>query len=608
MRFRHRILLFGLLAAVVTSLIGLALYGTLAGETQRHRVSERLDRESALLVRLLSADHGLWPGPVAPPEAHGPIQEAAHRFHDDLGVRVTLLDRDGRVVGDSELTDAEIAALESHAARPEIVAARAGGTGTDQRVSSTLRERMFYLARRIDRDRSPVGFVRLAVPVAEVERDIGRYTASLVAVTLAGLLVTTLLGFLAARRFSRPIEEMSRAAHAIAGGRRDVRVEYTRADELGDLGAALNRMTRTLGEQIDALSAEKRLRDTILDGMREGLLVVDPARRVLLGNRALRGILGDAAAGAVGRPLIELVRDTALLDAFDTALVRGEDRRETIRLSGAEGLPERVFEVGVTRLTDPAGAPLGAIGLFLDITRLSALEQVRRDFVADASHELRTPLTSIKAFVETLLAGGIDDASNNRHFLEIIRKHSDRMEALLDDLTDLSLIETGAAAIHPEEIALGALVGEVFETLRPRAEARRVRLVSEVDPGFVVLADRRRLEQILLNLVDNGVKFNKEAGSVTVRALSTGAPAAGVRIEVADTGAGIPRDAVGRIFNRFFRVDRARSREMGGTGLGLSIVKHLAQLHGGGVSVESEPGKGSVFRIDLPDRDGAAAV
>ena len=389
---------------------------------------------------------------------------------------------------------------------------------------------------------------------------------------------------------------MSRTADAIAAGRRDLEVEYGSDDEIGRLAAAVNRMTRAMGRQIHALSSEKRLRDTIFAGMQEGVLVLDTERRILLANDALRWILGLGAQDPAGRRLIEIVRDRAVLAGFDAALLRGEPFREIIRIGSAS---ERSFEINVVPLTESGGAQVGAIGILFDITRLTALENVRREFVADASHELRTPLTSIKAFVETLLTGGLEDASNNRRFLEIIKKHADRMEAILDDLTDLSLIETGAIALEIEPLDFATIAQELIEGIRPRAERYGVAVVSQVPAGTTVHADRRRLDQILLNLLENAVKFSGSGATVSLRA-QVPSPDGGVRIVVEDTGIGIPAGALEKIFHRFFRGEGARFREKGGTGLGLAIVKHLMRAHGGTVRAESEPGHGTRFILEFP--------
>lgn len=636
MTFRHKLLVFGLAVAALTAVCVFVAGGLIVRASVSDRMRERLEKEAAVLADWLAGDRVLVPDPTATgggaiagalgaglpgPEtdsagsgpavddvqagasgapratpSEAPCDEFADRAGERLGLRVTVVAPDGRVIGDSALDGEDLARMDNHAHRPEIVDARSSGFGWSIRTSRTVHDELYYAARRIDRDGHPVGYVRLAIEVPEIQRVTGGYSESLAAFSFVVLMAVALVGYVAARRFSQPIEEMSRTADAIASGRRDLEVEYGSEDEIGRLGAAFNRMTRALSEQIAELSKEKRLRDTILGGMKEGILVLGADRRVLLCNDALRTFLGQRGQDPVGRPLIEIARDRAIIEGFDSALVRGEEYREIVRIGPRS---ERAFEITVAPLTDAAGLQVGAIGLFFDVTRLTALESVRREFVADVSHELRSPLTSIKAFVETLLAGGLEDAANNRRFLEIIKKHSDRMEAILDDLTDLSLIETGAVALERERLDLAVLVHDLVESVKPKADLRGISVSSEVSPGTAVTADRRRLEQILLNLLDNAIKFNRTGGSVTVRAEPDAAGRA-LRIEVTDTGIGLPADAVEKVFLRFYRVDRARSRELGGTGLGLSIVKHLMRIHGGSVRVESEIDRGCRFILEFP--------
>ena len=609
MKIRHKLLLFGLAAAALTALAVFLAAGILIRRIVSDRVTERLHREALVLSDFLALDPALLPEGFGDLVGAGPTEAFAHTAGTALGLRVTIIALDGKVLGDSSLGEEDLRRLENHASRPEIVLARAAGVGASERRSTTVHDQLLYVARRVDREGRPVGFVRLAEPVAEIERTTGSYSFKLGLFSFIALLVIAGIGYVAAARFSRPMEEMSRAADAIASGRHDVEVEYGSSDEIGHLGAALNRMARSLSEQIRALSSEKLLRDTILAGMSEGILVVDRERRILLCNDALRTVLGLRGRDIAGQSLIEVVREHVVIEGFDAALIRGERFREIARFWTNRGM---TCEVAVSPLKGPNGERIGAVGLFFDVTRLTALERIRRDFVADASHELRTPLTSIRAFVETLLAGGLEDSSNNRRFLEIIKKHSDRMEAILDDLTDLSLIETGAIALEKERIELHPIARDLLESLRPKAEGRGVSLAVQVPLGIALTADRRRLEQVLLNLLDNAIKFNRNEGSVILRASALNdssagfeesgraAGAGGVRIEVEDTGIGIPADALEKIFHRFYRVDCTRSREMGGTGLGLSIVKHLMQAHGGSVRVESRPGRGSCFILEFP--------
>lgn len=342
-----------------------------------------------------------------------------------------------------------------------------------------------------------------------------------------------------------------------------------------------------------------RLFEATLSGMREGLVVVDRDMRVVASNPAARQVFNSPLLGQVDRQsLTQLTRNPAIYSAFLDAL-QGKER------SGVKvetfGNDRRVFDLRVVPLRGEAtGSAEGAIGVFFDVTRLERLERVRQEFLSNVSHELRTPLTSILAFVETLESTDTNTKDAQR-FLEIIRKNAARMNRLIDDILELSAIEAGTVRVNLEEVPLADLVHDVFGSLASKAASQRIHLVSNVAPDVRVYADASRLEQMLTNLVDNAIKFNREGGKVIVK-YEDGDRS---RICVEDTGEGIPTQHIERLFERFYRVDRARSRDMGGTGLGLAIVKHLARAHGGEVSVSSKLGEGSVFIIDLP-KEGVA--
>lgn len=332
-----------------------------------------------------------------------------------------------------------------------------------------------------------------------------------------------------------------------------------------------------------------------MNGMREGVLAVDGLLRVVTANDAARVLFSPARGALTGQPLSTLTRNPAIHAAYSAALERGEDNQVKVELVGAE---RRVLELRVAPLMlDESHESRGAIGVFFDITQLERLERVRQEFLSNVSHELRTPLTSIITFIETLEEGALEDPEHSRRFLGIIRRNAARMHTLIEDILELSAIESGGTQVEARQVRLSSMVHETLTALGGKAEARGVRLINEVSPGASVFADPHRLEQMLLNLVDNAIKFNRAGGTVTVgheerrgRDLIT----------VSDTGEGIPSDHLPRIFERFYRVDRARSREMGGTGLGLAIVKHLARAHGGEVCVESAVNQGSTFNIELP--------
>jgi len=340
--------------------------------------------------------------------------------------------------------------------------------------------------------------------------------------------------------------------------------------------------------------ASGTLLEATMNGMREGLLVVDRDLRVVASNSAAQKLFTLADGKPNKKRLTELTRNPAIYDAFLDAL-KGK-ARSGVKVEIHEPV-RRIFDLRVVPLADDNGHDTeGAIGVFFDISRLERLERVRQEFLSNVSHELRTPLTAILAFVETLETGTLEENDNNRRFLAIIRKNAARMHTLIDDILELSAIEAGNVKVEPSDIELYPLVNDVVTSLAAKASAEEIVINNQVDPAAVIYADPSRLEQMLINLLENAIKFNRKQGEVTIRSES----GAVNRIMVHDTGEGIPAQHLERLFERFYRVDRARSRELGGTGLGLAIVKHLARAHGGEVRVESKLGEGSRCWIDLP--------
>ncbi len=386
------------------------------------------------------------------------------------------------------------------------------------------------------------------------------------------------------------------------GARAEVRTDRAPAPLAALSGAGdARRMAAAVATSLDAAMPAHELLEAMLESMREGLLVVDADMRVLLSNRAAGRIFGAAHdANLNARRLTELTRDRAVLNAFSAALLRGERIEAKFETAEAD---RRVYDLRVAPF-EPGGAVRGAIGVFFDITRLERLERVRQEFLSNVSHELRTPLTAIRAFVETLDAGALDDAAHNRRFLSIIDRNAARMHSLIDDILELSAIEAGTVQVERAPVRLQHLVQDVLTALAARAAERDVELCNEVGAEVTVAADARRLEQMLTNLTDNAIKFNRAGGRVTVTHERRDGRDC---ISVTDTGDGIAPEHIKRIFERFYRVDRARSRALGGTGLGLAIVKHLARAHGGEATVESTPGAGSVFTVELPHAEAASA-
>jgi two-component system phosphate regulon sensor histidine kinase PhoR len=442
------------------------------------------------------------------------------------------------------------------------------------------------------------GIVRLVAAAAEAEMPgLETYGFALV-LGVTALVLPAAVGWFAYRSLDRHVRSLTEEVDAapVDGTRAAIVAEGS--DAAGELASAITRLTGLLAERVEGGRRESRLLESIVIAMKEGMVVLGPDRKIRVANDAFRQLF-RTPFDPVGRLLAEVVRDPAVFRELEGALPPGGEVRESlIHLPGTG----RSFELRVSPLsTGATDEPAGALILFFDVTRLEALERVRREFVADVSHELRTPLTSIKAFVENLIEERLVDRDESLRFLEIVRKHADRMGALIDDLTDLSLIETGAVMLDLSALDGAEVARDVAAQFAFRARSAGVDLELDLASPFPLVADRRRLEQILVNLVDNAIKFNTRGGSVRIAgSVDGGHP----RITIADTGVGIAGDALEQVFHRFFRVDKARSREMGGTGLGLAIVKHLMRLHDGRVTVVSQLGRGSTFTLEFPPAGG----
>ncbi|MDB4324880.1 PAS domain-containing protein, partial [bacterium] len=436
-------------------------------------------------------------------------QNFAVRAAARLDARVTLMTADGTVVGDSAKTTQTLSDLDNHLHRAEVQAALTNESGDSLRVSDTTGVEYFYSAHRSDG--SFVSFVRLALPSNHVFGSSSRYVGLVLIVIFGSLMLMSAVAYAAVRRLSAPIEMLTDAVEQVAEGVPESRLPAVRGVEASRLAEAVRRLREALEEKLGELETERTLLASVIAGMREGLLVVGPDRRVRLANAAARRIF-DLPFDPVGRLLAEVVRDPTIHRDVELTLAEGREVRENVvRIAG-----NRAFELHVSPFQVAASDEVEALVLLFDITRLETLEGVRREFVSNVSHELRTPLTSIKAFVENLLDGGLDEPGTANRFLGIVLKHTNRMGALIDDLTDLSLIETGAVRLEIRSISAGAVVREVAEQLEQRAHSAGVSLIVDVPDDLVITADRRRLEQALVNLMENAVKFNRDGGTVRI--------------------------------------------------------------------------------------------
>lgn len=517
------------------------------------------------------------------------------RIGETIRSRVTIIGLDGNVLGDSELDGRRLRELENHLYRPEVQQAIHGGSGTGQssRFSTTVQKTMVYTAVMFGREQ-PEGIVRLSLPLTEVHMVTSRLKKTLGVSIFLAFLFAGMISFLASRRISKPLQQIIQTTKQIAKGDFTRKIAVSTGDEVEDLAGAVNDMSEQIKQRIDIITSARTRFEAILLNMVEGVMVVDARGRINLINPELMSIL-NVSSDPAGRKPLEVLRNIEVQEMVDRMLqgkTPAESREITARIR-----EERIFLVNAAPVKRDGGIE-GAVLVFHDITELRNLEKMRREFVANVSHELRTPAANIKGYSETLLDGALKDPEHAEEFIRIINADADRLAVLISDLLDLSRIESGKLEMEFIPCSLKRMVERAADQVKPLAREKDIKVMSEVPDGFCVSADEARITQALLNVLDNAVKYTQEGGRVWITAADLDGDR--IKIDISDNGPGIARKDLPRIFERFYRVDKARSRELGGTGLGLSIVKHIVQEHNGKIFVESTPGRGSIFSITLP--------
>ena len=506
------------------------------------------------------------------------------------GARVTVITTQGLVLDDSQ---SDPRTMENHAGRPEIQEALAKGEGQSTRHSVTInRDLLYYAVKQDVGGPSPV-VLRFAIPLATVQELLGSFRRSLWFASAIIMLAAAVAVLLVALGFSKRVERLKEFSSRVAEGDfRPIPGDGT-GDALEKLGASLNQTAARLDQTIRSLTMERNLSSAILGSMVEGVAVVNGAERLLFANQSFAEILELDVPPKSGSALVEAVRQTEMIEAVRRVL-GGDPRVEAEITTGT--LRQHFFAATVAAVR--AGDTSGAVMVLHDITELRKLERVRRDFVANVSHEFRTPLTAIQGFAETLLAGAMDDPQHRERFLAIIVEHSRRLARLTEDLLKLSQMDADRLELEIRRISVSQLIESCLETARHRAVEKELNIsvkpMSEIPD---IAGDRRRLAEVLQNLLDNAIQYTMSRGKIVISAETRESE---VVITVSDTGIGIPKADQPRIFERFYRVDVARSREAGGTGLGLSIAKHLVEVHGGRLWVDSELGQGSHFHFSIP--------
>ena len=514
------------------------------------------------------------------------------RLGREINTRLTIINPEGMVLGDSEENPQK---MENHSDRPEIKEAIKGRIGKSSRYSTTLKKDMMYLALPIKDDAYRViGAVRVSIPLDELENRVGQIYRI---IGWGGLLAVTIslgISFALARRVSRPISQMAQAAKMISKGDLSRRIREDSRDEVGDLAYSFNRMSEELQRQMGDLAREVSEKEALLSSMIEGVLAIDRDEHVILINQAAQRMLELGPDDALGKFHWEVIRNSEINNLFKEVLKTKEQKEVKLQIGP---LGERAFMVYAAPIRAWGGNILGVVAVFHDVTEIRRLEKVRMEFVANVSHELRTPLTSIKGFVETLKRGAIDERENAVNFLDIIERHTDRLNQLITDLLDLSRVETGKKKMDFQPIKVEELINRAVSHFMEISNKNRPKIKYNIPSDLpMVLADEEGIETVLKNLLDNAVKYTPKRGEINITSTDKDDY---IEIAVVDNGIGIPSRDLPRIFERFYCVDKARSRELGGTGLGLSIVKHIIEAHGGTVGVESEVGEGSRFTFTL---------
>lgn len=585
-RFRNRLTLIMIAVIGVSVLIA----GILMGQTFKRNYIRALEDNMMREIRLID-DQMVWKN-GSDEQQFIYYTERAQHLKKITKARITFIRGDGTVLGDS---DHDPRTMDNHLSRAEIKVAEASGVGEAIRYSDTLNENLLYVAMKVETTSGQFAYIRLALSLVTVDETVKHIWRVLIVGLIVLFLIAAFVSYRIARSLTRPLEQITRVAQRIRNLDYYSRVKVRKSDEIGELGLAINSMADSLQDQMTRISQNESQLESILDNMVNGVIMIAPEGHIVTLNPFAEGVLGVRALELIGRHYSEVRQQYELQQIIQDALNDRQHVREEVTLYYPE---QRLMDINVVPVYEDNQTFDGVLVVLQDLSAIRRLERMRSDFVANVSHELKTPIAAVKGFSETLLAGAVDDPQTARAFLQIIYDESERLNRLIGDILDLSAIESRGVPLHFSPVDLQQLLKTTMEVLATEAGRKQIQLHYEAQPELFIEADEDRMRQIVMNLLGNGIAYTPEGGKVTITACFLADDR--VQIQISDTGVGIPKKDLPRIFERFYRVDKARSRASGGTGLGLAIVKHLVELHHGTITVESTVGVGTTFTIVLP--------
>ncbi|MFC4812085.1 two-component system histidine kinase PnpS [Paenibacillus sp. GCM10023250] len=596
------------LTLILIAMIGLAVLaaGLFMGKTYRDNHLEALQDNMVREMRII-LDQMEWKQ-GSPDALYDYYTDEANHLKDITDTRITFIRSDGVVLGDS---DHDPRTMDNHSTRKEVLEAKKDGIGRTTRYSDTIKQNLLYVAMRVHPDDPNSDIIRLALSLEKADESVKRIWAALLLGLVVLFALAALISYRVARGLTRPLEQITKVSKRIKNLDYRARVAVKSNDEIGELGQAINAMAEGLQVQMTRIHQNEQQLASVLDNMINGVVMIDASGKIVLLNRRAEEVLGFSASELVGQHYASAKQQYELSQIIQEALERKEHLRDEVTFYFPE---ERLLDLNLVPIfedNEHNGEFGGVLLVLQDVTAIRRLERMRSEFVANVSHELKTPVTAVKGFAETLLGGAVDDPELARSFLQIIYDESDRLNRLIGDILELSKIESRRVPLQFSPIELSSFVYKTIELMGAEAVRKQIRVSANVEAGLYVEADEDRLRQIVMNLLANGIAYTSEGGSVSITVEPVHDPNLSldedgqenyehIRIHISDTGMGIPKKDLPRIFERFYRVDKARSRSSGGTGLGLSIVKHLVELHKGTITVESRVGIGSTFTIELP--------